>query len=59
MSLARPWRDGEPRRCRLVDELGEAVSWTASLPAHVNVNTLEPTPTRQAAGPFQIVRDQA
>lgn len=38
------------------EDIAEAVYWTASLPAHVNINTMELMPTCQASGPFRIVR---
>lgn len=41
------------------EDIAEAVFWSASLPTHVNVNTLELMPTCQAAGPFQVVRAAA
>lgn len=33
-------------------DIAECVRWVVSLPAHVNVNTLEVMPTAQANGPF-------
>lgn len=38
------------------EDIAEAVYWTASLPAHVNINTMELMPTCQASGPFKIAR---
>ncbi|MBI1363638.1 MAG: SDR family NAD(P)-dependent oxidoreductase [Proteobacteria bacterium] len=38
------------------DDIAEAVYWCATLPPHVNVNTLEVMPTRQAFGPFAVHR---
>lgn len=38
------------------EDIAEAVYWTASLPAHVNINTMELMPTCQASGPFRILR---
>lgn len=38
------------------EDIAEAVYWTASLPAHMNINTMELMPTCQASGPFKIVR---
>jgi 3-hydroxy acid dehydrogenase/malonic semialdehyde reductase len=41
------------------EDVAEAVHWVASLPEHVNVNSLEMMPTRQAWGPLAIDRDRA
>ncbi len=38
------------------EDIAEAVYWTASLPSHVNINTLEMMPTCQAPGPLAVVR---
>lgn len=38
------------------EDIAESVYWVASLPAHVNVNTLELMPVCQAAGPLAVVR---
>ncbi len=38
------------------DDVAETVYWVTTLPAHVNINTVEMMPTCQAAGPFNIVR---
>ncbi len=38
------------------DDIAEAVYWTTSLPAHVNVNTMELMPVAQSFGPFQVDR---
>ena len=38
------------------DDIAETVSWILSLPAHVNINTIEMMPTCQALGPFAIAR---
>jgi 3-hydroxy acid dehydrogenase / malonic semialdehyde reductase len=38
------------------DDVAEAASWVASLPAHVNINRIEMMPTCQASGPFAIKR---
>ena len=38
------------------EDIAETVWWTATLPAHVNVNTLEVMPVAQSFGPFQIDR---
>jgi 3-hydroxy acid dehydrogenase/malonic semialdehyde reductase len=38
------------------EDIAEAVFWSANLPAHMNVNTMELMPTCQAAGPFKIAR---
>jgi 3-hydroxy acid dehydrogenase/malonic semialdehyde reductase len=37
-------------------DIAEAILWIVSLPAHVNVNTIELMPTRQAFSPFAIHR---
>jgi 3-hydroxy acid dehydrogenase / malonic semialdehyde reductase len=39
------------------DDVAEAVYWAASLPAHVNVNTIELMPVAQSFAPFQVYRD--
>jgi 3-hydroxy acid dehydrogenase/malonic semialdehyde reductase len=39
------------------DDIAEAVHWLASLPAHVNVNTIELMPVAQSFAPFQIYRE--
>lgn len=41
------------------EDVAEAVRWVATLPAHVNINTLEMMPTCQAAGPLAIKREGA
>lgn len=38
------------------DDIAETIFWTATLPAHVNINRLEIMPTSQAFGPFKIHR---
>lgn len=38
------------------DDVAETVHWVTTLPAHVNINTVEMMPTCQAAGPFNIAR---
>jgi 3-hydroxy acid dehydrogenase/malonic semialdehyde reductase len=38
------------------DDVAETVYWVTTLPAHVNINTVEMMPTCQAAGPFNVVR---
>jgi 3-hydroxy acid dehydrogenase/malonic semialdehyde reductase len=38
------------------EDVAESVHWTASLPAHVNVNTLELMPVVQSFSPFDIYR---
>lgn len=37
-------------------DVAEAILWTVSLPAHVNVNVMELMPTQQAFSPFAISR---
>ena len=39
------------------DDIAEAVYWTATLPAHVNVNVMQLMPVCQAYGPMAIHRD--
>jgi 3-hydroxy acid dehydrogenase/malonic semialdehyde reductase len=39
------------------EDVAEAIVWTASLPAHVNINTLEMMPIAQAFAPFAVKRD--
>ena len=39
------------------DDIAEAIHWAASLPAHVNVNTIELMATAQSWAPFQVARD--
>jgi len=41
------------------DDIAETVFWTACLPEHVNVNSLEVMPTRQSWSAFAIERDRA
>lgn len=43
------YKDFEPM---VASDVAECVRWVVSLPAHVNVNTLEVMPTAQASGPF-------
>ena len=38
------------------DDIAEAVHWAASLPPHVNINTIELMPTAQSFAPFQVDR---
>lgn len=38
------------------DDIAESVHWVASLPAHVNVNTIELMPVAQSFAPFQVHR---
>ena len=39
------------------DDVAEAIYWTATLPPHVNINTVEMMPTQQSFSPFQVARD--
>jgi len=39
------------------DDVAESIYWAATLPAHVNVNTIELMPTMQSFAPFQVARD--
>jgi 3-hydroxy acid dehydrogenase / malonic semialdehyde reductase len=38
-------------------DVAEAVYWAATLPPHVNVNTIELMPVAQSFAPFQVARD--
>jgi len=40
------------------DDIAEIVYWVASVPAHVNINSLEVMPVCQSWGPFAIHRNQ-
>jgi 3-hydroxy acid dehydrogenase / malonic semialdehyde reductase len=39
------------------DDVAEAVHWTASLPAHVNINVVEMMPVAQSFGPLPVARE--
>jgi 3-hydroxy acid dehydrogenase/malonic semialdehyde reductase len=39
------------------DDVAEAVHWTASLPAHVNINVVEMMPVAQSFGPLPVAKD--
>jgi 3-hydroxy acid dehydrogenase / malonic semialdehyde reductase len=39
------------------DDIAESVHWAVTLPAHVNVNTMELMPVTQSFAPFQVARD--
>jgi 3-hydroxy acid dehydrogenase / malonic semialdehyde reductase len=39
------------------DDVAGSVYWAATLPAHVNVNTIELMPVAQSFAPFQVARD--
>ena len=41
------------------DDVAESIHWAATLPAHVNVNTIELMPTSQSFAPFQVARGSA
>ena len=41
------------------NDIAEAAAWVVSLPAHMNVNRIELMPTCQAAGPFQVKRQDS
>ena len=38
-------------------DVAESVYWAATLPSHVNVNTIELMPVAQSFAPFQVARD--
>ena len=39
------------------DDIAESIYWAATLPPHVNVNTIELMPTAQSFAPFQVARE--
>jgi NADP-dependent 3-hydroxy acid dehydrogenase YdfG len=39
------------------DDIAETAFWAATLPPHVNINTLEVMPTRQSWAGFAVERD--
>jgi 3-hydroxy acid dehydrogenase/malonic semialdehyde reductase len=39
------------------DDIAESVYWAATLPPHVNINTIELMPTAQSFGAFQVARE--
>jgi 3-hydroxy acid dehydrogenase/malonic semialdehyde reductase len=39
------------------DDIAESVYWAATLPPHVNINTIELMPTQQSFAPFQVARE--
>jgi len=39
------------------DDIAEIIFWVASLPSHVNINSLEVMPTSQSWGPFAVQRN--
>jgi 3-hydroxy acid dehydrogenase/malonic semialdehyde reductase len=39
------------------DDIAEAIHWAATMPAHVNVNTIELMATAQSFAPFQVARE--
>jgi 3-hydroxy acid dehydrogenase/malonic semialdehyde reductase len=41
------------------DDVAETVHWSVSLPAHVNVNTIEVMPVAQSFGPLPVHREPA
>jgi 3-hydroxy acid dehydrogenase/malonic semialdehyde reductase len=40
------------------EDVAEAVLWSATLPAHVNINRLEMMPVDQSFAPFQVTRGE-
>jgi 3-hydroxy acid dehydrogenase/malonic semialdehyde reductase len=47
----------EGMRPMTADDIAESVYWAATLPPHVNVNTIELMATAQSFAPFQVSRD--
>ena len=39
------------------DDIAESIHWAATMPQHVNVNTIELMATQQSFAPFQVARD--
>jgi 3-hydroxy acid dehydrogenase / malonic semialdehyde reductase len=39
------------------DDVAESIHWAATLPEHVNINTIELMPTTQSFAPFQVARE--
>ena len=39
------------------DDIAHIIYWVATLPEHVNINSLEVMPTCQAIGPYAIHRE--
>jgi 3-hydroxy acid dehydrogenase/malonic semialdehyde reductase len=39
------------------DDIAETIYWSATLPPHVNINTVEMMPTQQSFSPFQVARE--
>ena len=39
------------------EDIAETIHWVASLPSHVNINSLEVMPVSQSWAPFQIHRE--
>jgi NADP-dependent 3-hydroxy acid dehydrogenase YdfG len=39
------------------DDIAESVYWAATLPPHVNINTIELMPTQQSFAAFQVARE--
>ena len=39
------------------DDIAESIHWAATMPQHVNVNTVELMPTAQSFAPFQVARE--
>lgn len=50
------YRDVQPLTA---DDIAESVHWAVSLPAHVNVNTIELMPVAQSFGPLPVHREPA
>jgi 3-hydroxy acid dehydrogenase/malonic semialdehyde reductase len=40
------------------EDIAEAVAWVTSLPAHVNINSIEMMPVSQSFGPLAVKRDK-
>lgn len=52
-AAAKVYQDTQPLTA---DDVAEATYWAATLPAHVNINTIEMMPTCQGFSPFTIKR---
>ena len=48
---------GDSARVEGKFDIAESIHWAATMPLHVNVNTIELMATAQSFGPFQVARD--